>query len=67
MLMEDDRELARAIIKAVDNLSRKNDAVGDRRLRHAIDRRLVEIRLLVRDGHLRNMNGGRGPSSELGD
>lgn len=42
----------------IDALEIENDAIGDTRIRHAIDERLVEIRLLLRDGHLRNMNGG---------
>lgn len=42
----------------VDALERANDAIALTRIRHAISERLVEIRLLLRDGHLRNKNGG---------
>lgn len=42
----------------VDALERENDAIALTRIRHAISERLVEIRLLLRDGHLKNMNGG---------
>lgn len=47
-----------AMQKHIDTLERENDAIGLTRVRHAINSRLVEIRLLLRDGHLRNMNGG---------
>jgi len=47
--------------RKVDALERENDAIALTRIRHAINERLVEIRLLLRDGHLGNMNGGRGP------
>ena len=46
--------------RKVDQLERENDAIALTRIRHAVNERLVEIRLLLRDGHLRNMNGGRG-------
>jgi len=45
--------------RKVDQLERENDAIGLTRIRHAINERLVEIRLLLRDGHLNNMNGGK--------
>jgi hypothetical protein len=57
----DDKALATKIQKMVDALERLNDAVGDTPIRHAVSERVVEIRLLIRDGHLKNMNGGRGP------
>ena len=45
--------------RKVDQLERENDAIGLTRIRHEINSRLVEIRLLLRDGNLKNMNGGR--------
>lgn len=42
--------------KRIDILERENDALSDRAIRHAISQRLVEIRLFLRDGHLKNMN-----------
>lgn len=44
----------------IDKLERENDAIGLTRIRHAVNERLVEIRLLLRDGHLKNLNGGKG-------
>jgi len=38
-------------------LEMENDAIGDTPIRHAINERLVEIRLLLRDGHLKNKCG----------
>jgi hypothetical protein len=49
-----------AMQKKIDALERENDAIALTRIRHAINERLVEIRLLLRDGHLKGMNGGRG-------
>jgi hypothetical protein len=49
-----------AMQRKVDQLERENDAIALTRVRHAINERLVEIRLLLRDGHLKNLNGGRG-------
>jgi hypothetical protein len=43
---------------AINQLEWQNDAIGLTRVRHAVSQRLVEIRLLLRDGHLKNMNGG---------
>lgn len=43
----------------IDTLERENDAIAPTKIRHKISERLVEIRLLLRDGHLRNMNGGK--------
>lgn len=43
----------------VDALERENDAIELTRIRQAISQRLVEIRLLLRDGHLKNLNGGK--------
>ena len=45
--------------RKVDQLERENDAIALTRIRHAVNQRLVEIRLLLRDGHLKNMNGGQ--------
>lgn len=53
--------------RMVSSLERRNDAISDRRIRHAINKRLVEIRLFLRDGHLQNMNGGAGPIIEFGE
>lgn len=47
--------------RAVDNLERANDAIGNTQIRHAVNQRLVEVRLFLRDGHLRNMRVGAGP------
>lgn len=49
-----------AMQRKIDQLERENDAIALTRIRHAVNGRLVEIRLLLRDGHLRNMNGGKG-------
>jgi hypothetical protein len=46
--------------KKIDALEHENDAIALTRIRHDISQRLVEIRLLLRDGHLKNMNGGKG-------
>lgn len=48
-----------AMQRKIDALEIENDAIGDSRIRHAINERLVEVRLLLRDGHLRNMNGAK--------
>lgn len=48
-----------AMQRKIDQLERENDAIGLTRIRHAVNEILVEIRLLLRDGHLRNMNGGK--------
>ena len=50
-----------AMQRKIDSLEIENDAIEDSRFRHAISERLVEVRLLLRDGHLRNMNGGGNP------
>ena len=44
---------------SIDTLERENDAIALTRVRHEISRRLVEIRLLLRDGNLKGLNGGR--------
>lgn len=54
------RQQIDAMQRKVDQLERENDAIALPRIRHAINERLVEIRLFLRDGHLKNMNGGRG-------
>lgn len=46
--------------RKVNQLERENDAIALTKIRHAVNARLVEIRLLLRDGHLKNMNGGKG-------
>ena len=48
-----------AMQKRIDTLERENDAIALTRVRHAISERLVEIRLLLRDGHTKRMNGGK--------
>ena len=58
------RQQVSAMQRKIDTLERENDAIGHRVIRQAINARLVEIRLLLRDGHLRNMNGGKGPTPE---
>lgn len=41
-----------AMQRKVDALERENDAIALTRVRHAISERLIEIRLLLRDGNL---------------
>ena len=65
--MIEDRELAEEIIKKTDKLRRLNQAVGNRRIRLAIDECLTAVYLLAKDGHLRNMNGGAGMHHEVVD
>ena len=60
--MIEDKHLAKKIQGQVTNLRRLVDAVGDRRIRHHIDDLLCQVFLLAREGHIRNMNGGVGPS-----
>lgn len=43
--------------RKVDQLERENDAIALTRIRHAISERLVEIRLLLRDGNLKSKGG----------
>ena len=43
----------------IDTLELQNDWIGDTTVRHAVSERLVEIRLLLRDGHTKNKNGGK--------
>ena len=50
-----------AMQKRINTLELENDAISNRHIRHAISERLVEIRLLLRDGHLKNKNGGQPP------
>lgn len=45
-----------AMQKRVVKLEEDNQYIGLTRIRHAIDQRLVEIRLLLRDGHIKNLN-----------
>jgi len=42
----------------VSKLERENDAIALTHIRHAISERLVEIRLLLRDGNLKAKGGG---------
>ena len=37
----------------INQLEWENDAIGLTRIRHAVNERLVEIRLLLRDGNLK--------------
>lgn len=55
----EDKDLVKKILNLVDMLERLNDSVGCTPIRHAISHRVVEIRLLARDGNLKNMNGGK--------
>ena len=48
-----------AMQRRVDKLEHENDAIALTRIRHDIGQRLVEIRMLLRDGNLNNINGGR--------
>lgn len=57
----EDRDLAKRIMKQIDKIEQLNDAVGNTPIRHAISEYLVRIRLLARDGHERNINGGLKP------
>lgn len=45
--------------KRINTLERENDAIALTRVRREIGIRLVEIRLLLRDGNLKGLNGGR--------
>lgn len=42
--------------RKINQLERENDAVALTRVRHEISGHLVAIRLLLRDGHTKNMN-----------
>lgn len=44
-----------AMHRKVDQLEQENDYIGLTSVRHAISQRLVEIRLLLRDGHTKNL------------
>lgn len=44
--------------RKIDALERENDAIALTRIRYGINSRLVEIRLLLRDGNLKGLNGG---------
>ncbi len=54
----EDQALVKKMLRQIDTLERLNDAVGDRNIRHEVSKRLVEARLLIRDGNLDNLNGG---------
>lgn len=41
--------------RKINALERENDAIALTRVRHEISEKLVEIRLLLRDGHTKNM------------
>lgn len=45
--------------KRINTLERENDAIALTRVRREIGIRLVEIRLLLRDGNLKGLKGGR--------
>jgi hypothetical protein len=61
------RQQVAAMQRKVDALERENDAIALTRVRHAISERLVEIRLLLRDGHIRNKNCLGPARKESGD
>jgi hypothetical protein len=42
--------------RKINAIERENDAIGLTRIRHKISQRLVEIRLLLRDGDSRGFN-----------
>ncbi len=54
----DDPELVEEMLATIAALQRQNDAVGCTRIRHRISEYVVRIRLLVRDGNERALNGG---------
>ena len=62
--MIEDRELAEKLAKRANVLRELNQNVGNRKIRHAIDECLTIVYLLAKDGHLRNMNAGRGGIGE---
>jgi hypothetical protein len=47
----------KAMQKKVDALEQANDAIALTRVRHQISKHLVSIRLLLRDGQLKDRNG----------
>jgi len=49
------------LMNTIDLLRIHADEIADSKVRRAIDKRGTEIFLLARDGHLHNMNGGKGP------
>lgn len=49
------------IMNTIDLIRIHADELADSKVRRAIDERCTEIFLLARDGHLNNMNGGKGP------
>jgi hypothetical protein len=49
----------RLYAKRINTLERENDAIVLTRVRREIGIRLVEIRLLLCDGNLKGLNGGR--------
>jgi hypothetical protein len=53
-----EKQIARMQMR-VTQLERENDYIGNTPIRHAINQRLVEIRLLLRDGDLKKINGGK--------
>lgn len=67
MAQIEDRELAQQIMALTDRLELLNDAVGTTSIRHRISEYLVRIRHLAKDGHMRNMNFGRGPDRRMDD
>ena len=52
------KEQIAAIQSTLNRAIRQCDAIAPTHIRQAIDKRLVEIKLLIRDGHTRNKNGG---------
>ena len=57
--MIEDEDLADKIAKKAMKLRELNQSVGDRKTRQAIDECLTIVYLLAKDGHLKNMNGGK--------
>lgn len=49
------KEQLAGMLELVARLHTKNNAIGSTHVRRQIDRRLVEIHLLLRDGHLDNI------------
>lgn len=55
----EDRVLATKLQKKIHELRRLNQAVGNKRIRQKIDEYLCRSYLLARDGHEKNLNGGK--------
>lgn len=57
-----DEVLAAKLQRQIDTLEKTIDCIAETPIRHALSERIVECRLLVRDGNLRNMNSRKGPT-----